>query len=741
MNENRGARSQSRESHPGARGPSPDAGWTALTWNDLERWAGSRSVARGRNYQSGGRVKDLRISSDGDLLATVVGTAPYATTVALIPGRKPPALDSTCTCPVGASGCKHAVAVVAEYLQTLVDGRDVPAAADDDPRWDELEEGRVEFDDIWEEDDEEGASWEDAEPSRWTRDSGRPARRRADAVDWDDKIERHIRAKSRDELADLVWTLVRRFPEIHQEFRERISLQEGDVERLAAETRREIGRVTSEIAWRDHWTGEGHIPDYRKIRHRFERLLDLSHADEVVSLGREFIAEGMRQIGEANDEGETAAKFAECLPVIFQAVARSSLSGPERLLFAIDAQLADDYDAIGDASEAILDAPASPQDWSVVADALIQRLKTSFNGGEREAGEDFSRDYEREEVASWIGEALERAGRAGELRALYESEARITGSYERLVDFLLERQLFEDAERWAREGIAATSDKLPGIALGLAEKLRELAQKRERWDVVAAHAAFRFFSEYPSLAMFNNLMNTARKAGVEEPTRAAALRFLETGDMPYQLAAAAKVKSAQSPAKKRGAASSKAKAKAQPEAGPVRVKIAPEWPLPMPDYLAPFLERPGRYDSAPRPHWDVLLEMALAAKRPDEALHWFDKMRSAPRDSGFYPGPYGRDYGDRVAEAVSEAHPERAIAIYTDALNALLPQAHQSAYESATAYLRKLRPLYEALGRAGEWTDLVASIRENYRRRPRFMERLDSLEDRPIVQSTRPRGK
>ena len=69
--------------------------------------------------------------------------------------------------------------------------------------------------------------------------------------------------------------------------------------------------------------------------------------------------------------------FAECLPVVFQAVTRSSLSGPERLLFAIDADLADDYDVLDDSTEALFDAPDQPQDWSVVADTLAQRLKTA----------------------------------------------------------------------------------------------------------------------------------------------------------------------------------------------------------------------------------------------------------------------------------------------------------------------------------------------------------------------------
>jgi uncharacterized Zn finger protein len=752
MKENRMAQSQSGRRDPGKGKASSKTGWTALTWDDLDRWAGSRSVARGRTYQRGGRVKDLTISGDGSLLATVVGGERYATTVILSPGPKRPSLESVCTCPVGASGCKHAMAAVAEYLQALADGRDIPVADEDDPRWAELESERADRD----EDEEDEAAWEDddedVQPVPKARSPRRPARRKSGAVNWDEKIEQHLHAKSQGELADLVWSLVRRFPEIYQEFRERIALQEGDVGRLVAEARREIRNVTSEIAWQDEWSGEGHIPDYSKIRHRFERLLELGHADEVVSLGREFITQGLRQLGEAQDEGDTATSFAECLPVIFQAVARSSLSGPERLLFAIDADLADDYDAIEDATETILDAVDRPQDWSVVADTLAQRLKSSPARQERGATDSFSRNYTRDRITDWVATAMEHAGRDAELRTLYESEARATGSYLRLVGFLLEQKQFEDAERWAREGIAATRDKLPGIAKSLAESLCELAQKRKRWDIVAAHAALKFFSEYPSASTFDELVKAARKAKVEEPVRAAALHFLETGALPYQVIVppsaptTAKGKNTQALPKKRGAAvQPKTRPAATSEeprpAAPVRVKIEPKWPLPFPDYLIPFLDRPGRYHTATRPHLEVLLEMAIAAKRPDEVLRWFDKMQSAPRGPGYYQGPYGYGYSDRVAEAVSAAYPERAIAIYTAALNAQLPHAQPSAYESATAYLRKLRPLYEAQKRANEWAALVASIREKYRNRPRFMDLLDGLEGRSIVQSARTRRK
>jgi uncharacterized Zn finger protein len=193
-------------------------------------------------------------------------------------------------------------------------------------------------------------------------------------------------------LADLVWSLTRRFPEIYQEFRERVALQEGDVDRQLEETREEIRRVTSEPAWRNHWDDEGHTPDFSRIRHRFERLLELGHADEVVSLGREFIEQGLQQVSGSHDQGETATAFAECLHVVFQAVTRSSLSDPEKLLFAIDTTLASDHDVTGDASVAILNATWKPEDWSKVADTLAGRLKTAPTGREAD-GESFSRNY------------------------------------------------------------------------------------------------------------------------------------------------------------------------------------------------------------------------------------------------------------------------------------------------------------------------------------------------------------
>ena len=125
--------------------PNKAAGWAVLTWDDLDRWAGSRSVSRGRSYQNQGRVKDLAISADDRLLATVQGGDRYVVSVWLNAGKKRhDKIESHCTCPVGYN-CKHAVATVAAYLQALTEGATVPTADPDDPRWRKLSDADAEF--------------------------------------------------------------------------------------------------------------------------------------------------------------------------------------------------------------------------------------------------------------------------------------------------------------------------------------------------------------------------------------------------------------------------------------------------------------------------------------------------------------------------------------------------------------------------------------------------------------------
>src|SRR5712692_2385570 len=72
--------------------------WASLTWDDLEEWAGSRSVSRGRSYREEGRVQKLAISNKGRLLATVEGGDRYVVSVWLeFEEAEDAAIESECT--------------------------------------------------------------------------------------------------------------------------------------------------------------------------------------------------------------------------------------------------------------------------------------------------------------------------------------------------------------------------------------------------------------------------------------------------------------------------------------------------------------------------------------------------------------------------------------------------------------------------------------------------------------------
>ena len=347
--------------------------------------------------------------------------------------------------------------------------------------------------------------------------------------------------------------------------------------------------------------------------------------------------------------------------------------------------------------DTVLEGNISSSDWSAAADELAARLKSDAR-----TGGNFHDKYQREQIADWLVRALTSAGRDDEVIAIREREARITGSYERLVPLLIERKRYDEAERWAAEGIRKTVREAPGIADQLAKAMGEIARLRGQWNVVAAHAAREFF-ERPGREKFAELVAAAERASCQDAVERLALEFLETGKLPFSVAV-----------KKDGTRCA---------------TLHPDWPLPFPVYLLLLLRIGG-----PRPHYDVLIDMAIAERRADDVLRWYGLWCAAAKGqhAAWHFGP--RSHADKVAAAVAESHPERTLEIYRGCVDENLTRAEISAYETVAAYLKKMRPILKSIDRGWEWNDLVAEIRVNYRNRPRFMEILDRLEARPILQ-------
>jgi len=469
-----------------------------LTWNDLEEWAGSRIVSRGKSYQRQGRVRDLAITKDHGLIAWVEGTERYATKVIMENDDLPEAI---CTCPFELD-CKHAVAVVIDYLKRIEGDQPVPKAKQGDARFKLVE------DDDWDDEAFDGET--------------------ALSEDVRTEIDQFLKGKTKAQIIDLMHEIAQRHPEVGQEIADRQQLTSGNTKTLVTRLHREIQEIGDEPGWQNYWQNEGFTPDYSNIRRKFETLIDAGHADEVLVLGRELVSTGMRQVAESHDEGETMMEIAACMPLIVNALDQSSLDSAAKLNWALDAVLEDQYEVCETFAE-YLHREHPKTAWHSLADRLLLRLKEMKTS---KGLNDFSQQYERDRLSDWIIHALEQAGRKDEVISLCEAEAKKTANYDRLVNLLVSARRYEEAERWIREGIRAIKDKWPGTAAGLRNQLREIRTRQKNWPVVAAIQAEEFVRQ-PSRKTFTDCKKAARKVNAWSEVREFLLQYLENGEPPW----------------------------------------------------------------------------------------------------------------------------------------------------------------------------------------------------------------
>jgi uncharacterized Zn finger protein len=668
--------------------------FTDLTWQDLDEWAGSRVVGRGKSYRHA--VEDLCTTADGCLLAWVQGGSRYATLVSLNPAGR---LASVCTCPYG-TACKHAVAMVLVYLEAAKAGKGVPLAAAEDERLDliaelqdeeDLDSGDGDGDP--DEDDNEG---EDEGAVAVPAVRARRGASRRPSADPAAAVRAYLESLSPAALLELVRELANRFPEVQQHLAARVVLQSGDVAKLIASTRREIAKTSAEPGRTRHWSHERYIPDYSGVRERLEALLASGHADEVVLLAEEILRHGIEQINASDDEGETGQEIATCLELGLRALGSSSKTGAERLLWEIDVRLRDDY-GILDAAEDLHAASANttPADWSAVADALAQRLEPTPAYRRKDAGG--PDEYHRKRIMRWLLPALKAAGREPEITAILTREAEVTHCYPELVDHLLAAGQESAAAKVAREGYGKTLDELPGIAWTLEARLRDIAARHHDLPLVAAFRASEFFDR-PGTEGYAAVQDSTASLGLWDSVRPLLLNWLETGVRPDRPPAW-------------GVTSRAAKGKRAP--APTR---ADTWPLP-PTGLRVAGEV-GRYRFFP--DTSTLIAIAIQEKRNDDVLRWY--RLAAERGHG-----WRGHQGATVADAVQETHPDEALAIWLRLARAEIALTKPAAYQAAGALLLRMKTVYQRTGRLAEWERLLASLRAENTRKPRLVGVLDGL--------------
>ena len=630
-----------------------------LTWEDLEEWAGPVIVGRGRPYQRKGAVENLARTKNGTLVAWVWGTQRYATQVR-IEGKK--SLESACTCPYWAT-CKHAVAVVLEYLECLKTDSAIGEIDEDDPRLLNLEALEDEYDEF-EEAEEENARSGRSKPKKSKAASLRP----------------YLQKQTKADLVALVIELADAYDAVRQLLADRRTLAAGQTQKILQMIRREI-HALEESLW-DEYDHRNPAANAGRIKEWLNGLVAAGQADAAVRLGPELLDVGNRAL-EHDDDGKSDAAFTDCFEVLFKALNTASLSPADLIEWAIDMEQADGYSLCAAGLEHLWKKGYAKSDWSAVCDRLAQRLEAIAPVEEEDA---FLPNLKRSQLADWLTRTLEKAGRQDEIIPLWEREAPITNNYAYLVDLLIAKRRWEEARRWCHQGMEAVPSTYPGIKTALRQQLQTINEQSGDPLAGLALQAEEFFAE-PYLAGFQDLCKAARKMRVGKGVEAWARHYLETGRRPGV-------------GRKR---------KSDP-------KIA--WPLPSPEVEVPNIK------AAEAPMTGILLQLAIAEKKPDEVLKWYDYGNR--KKGGLKMYDFLVD-ATKVAEAIKSAYPDRAIAIWQEAAEGHIAQVNTSGYEASVPYLRKMKNALTRAGRKQEWDEYLASLREENKRRPRCLEVLDRL--------------
>ncbi|MCQ1534504.1 SWIM zinc finger domain-containing protein [Methanosarcina sp. KYL-1] len=463
-----------------------------LTWSDLQAWTGDKATAKGMKYQDEERVKEIKSTPEGGLVARVQGTKTYFTEVSLENGK----LSSTCTCPVGGD-CKHGVAAVLEYLELAEQGEEVPVAAEGDLLIIMARQGP-------------------APKLGETRDSYQVFRA---------ELREYLGQMEKEELIDLLMNLSDRDSLLSRHLWDMLNLASGDTEGTVRDIYSELEELWEEAKSYDYRDYESTPPDYSDIRNRMESLLEAGHAVEVTDIGMKIL-EGYEEIAPYDEEGDIGMKINECMGVVIKALLESGSPAHERMLMVLDFELKDEYGIFDE--EAFWNSDFPVEEWNRFSEILKGRLEASDSGKTPSYS-----DWGREQLVKRLARALEKAGNYEEAISLCEEETEAGEDWSsvQLVKVLLAAGQKEKAEDRIYREIKKTRKSYPGTAYELFRALLEIKEKDEDWPYLAALRAEEFF-RYPSLQCYTELRDAAKKAGVWEKVREAVHAYLESGNLP-----------------------------------------------------------------------------------------------------------------------------------------------------------------------------------------------------------------
>jgi uncharacterized Zn finger protein len=414
---------------------------------------------------------------------------------------------------------------------------------------------------------------------------------------------------------------------------------------------------------------------------KFDNILDA--VDRVAKYLLQNVEQYYQETG-----AEEACEFEDAFKEIAALLIASKESPVSIILWVYDISDLDDcYTCNSTLVKNILNRDWSIEIWSGVADALLNKKYKNVAANQRDRR------------LRAIVEVLDKAHRQEEATNLLRAEAVRVGEEDMFVKRLIKFGFLDEAEKFASEQHKITFGKTNVDSYDRhhwSDYLKEIADKKQDWAVKASIEAMEFFKS-PSDKNILELLSTTKKMKIESAVRRAIETFLQTGELPTAV--------------------KKYLENVKPTA-----KDCDEWRIPF------FVFRLNV--SKMRPRFDVLCEWAIAEKRPNDVVYWFDEI--AKQKSG--KGKHEVDLED-VADAIMNSHPDRAIKIYCCLAEHEMEKTRD--YPSAIQLLRKARNTFTNAKRTADWQKTLTEIRITHRRKPSLIKQLDELESGSIVNQKR----
>jgi uncharacterized Zn finger protein len=600
--------------------PSLPSFLTKLSFDILAAWAGETVFQRGLAYHKAGKARDLALTPEGGLLATVAGTQWYTT---LLFQNEDGQLESVCTCPYGPQ-CKHAVALACAGLARDANTPIPPVAAHD-------------------------------KRLRHVAAGGTPLAENPTTQELEAALEQF----SKKQLIALVIQAVGLAPEITALCLSGAEPQQQGVLALVQDARNVMHRALEAPDWHDDYYHQAYA-DYEPVRKKLEALRLAGFLAEVLELGFELIEESMNQIEMSDDEGATHNDVAQCMDIVLQALRDVDWPVQQKLQWAADAVLADAF-SVCDCFIGYLREKHSQEAWSPVADTLMGSLAQHQEKG-----------FARKGLTDMTVHALTEAGRSAEVLDLCKHEAVHHGEYLRLVEHLLMHDNDQETEEWIHRGIAVLEQEKPYTAKRLRSCLLDLRKKQNNWDAALCMQTEDFVLN-ATLRLFQECRYSADRLGVWPALRPLLMDFLIERALPWNQDAW--------PCQNRGKVSASSDEK--------------------------------------HPDFTTLIDLAIDENKPAEVLKWYDLQCETRRGASYS--------ADKVAAAVQDFAPDRAIALWKGLAEAQIALVSARAYEAAAVFLRKMGKLMHRFNMAADWDAYIQSLRAGHRRKTRLMAVLDGL--------------